>query len=306
MQPVLDKYCAKCHSGANPDGGYDLSGDKTRYFNMAYDNLLGRSRSYRQHDLDSGEMLASEKAKGKPLVHFFWLLQTPTAVNQPLWTGCFASRLPDYLDAEHCRKTIPLEDRQRIYLWIDANVPYYGTYANSRPQSPGLRDLWTDAASGRLSAWFARDFSGVYNRRCASCHGTYQDTTDWTGRFAWINLSNPQLSPALTAHLSKAAGGRGIDTPTGGRTPPMFTSTADPDYQTMLAAIETGRRLVHATPEADMPGFQVREKNRDATRFESAGIGDGASCRPTTMVPSPSSAPAPPDTPRGPKGRTND
>jgi len=125
--------------GPNPDGGYDLSGDKTRLFNMAYDNLLGRSRSYRQHDMASGEMLPREAARGRPLVHFYWLLRTPTAVNQPLWTGCHASRLPAYFEPSHCGRAIRPEDRRRIYVWIDANVPYYATYANTRPKSPGRR-----------------------------------------------------------------------------------------------------------------------------------------------------------------------
>ncbi len=256
VQPVLDKYCVRCHRGGNPAGGCDLTGDKTRYFNMAYDNLLGRSQSYRQHNMETGEMLPEEAAKGKPLVHFYWLLRTPSAVNQPLWTGCYASRLTEIVDSDHGGQKIPLEDRQRIYLWMDANVPYYGTYANSRPLSPGKRDLWTDVETGHLSAWFERDFSGVYNRRCASCHGKYEKTTDWTGRFAWINLTHPNLSPALTAHLSKTAGGRGITKSRQGRMPPLFADTTDPDYQTMLQAVETGRKLMLATPEADMPGFK--------------------------------------------------
>jgi mono/diheme cytochrome c family protein len=260
VQPVLDRHCVKCHNGSRPDGGYDLTGDKTRYFSMAYDNLLGRSRSYRQHDMETGEMLAAERAKGQPLVHFYWLLRTPTAVNQPLWTGCHASRLLVYVDTAHCGEQIPLADRQRIYLWIDANVPYYGTYAHSRPLSPGRRDLCTDVATGQLSAWFAQDFLGVYNRRCAACHGNLDSTTDWEGRFAWINFSRPQLSAALTAHLRKSAGGRGIDQPVNGQSPPRFDTTADPDYQTMLQAIETGRRLALATPEADMPGFRGARK----------------------------------------------
>ncbi|MDD3588073.1 MAG: DUF1080 domain-containing protein, partial [Thermoguttaceae bacterium] len=33
VQPVLDRYCVKCHDGPNQDGGYNLSGDKTRFFN---------------------------------------------------------------------------------------------------------------------------------------------------------------------------------------------------------------------------------------------------------------------------------
>jgi hypothetical protein len=259
VQPVLDKYCVKCHEGSNPDGGLLLCGDKTRIFNMAYDNLLGRSRSYRQHNMDSGEMLASEAAKGKPLVHFYWLLKTPTAVNQPLWTGSHASRLLDYVDTEHCGQKIPLDDRQRIYLWIDANVPYYGTYAHSRPKSPGRRDLCTDVDSGQESEWFARDFLGVYNRRCTSCHGPQPNPNDhgsiWDGRLAWIDFTHPAWSPALTAHLVKPLG-RGIDRPQDGRTPPMFTNTDDPDYQTMLRAIEKGKALMLANPEADMPGFK--------------------------------------------------
>jgi hypothetical protein len=260
VQPVLDKFCVECHHGANPDGGCDLSGDKTRFFNMAYDNLLGRSRSYRQHDMGSGQMLPEEQAHGKPLVHFYWLLRTPTAVNQPLWTGSHASRLLEYIEGDHGGRRLASEDRRRIYLWIDANVPYYGTYAHSRPLSPGKRDLATDLATGRPAAWFANDFLGVYNRRCADCHGKYPEPNDhaaiWDGRLAWINFSHPDWSPALTAHLAKSAGGRGIETLRNGQSPPQFASTADHDYQTMLRAIQEGKRLADETPEADMPGFR--------------------------------------------------
>lgn len=259
VQPVLDKYCVRCHEGPAPAGGCNLSGDKTRYFNMAYDNLLGRSRSYRQHNMETGEMLPEALAKGKPLVHFFWLLWTPTAVNRPLLTGCHASRLPEYFESRHCEQDIPAAARRRVYLWIDANVPYYGTYAHSRPLSPGKRDLWTDPRSGKLAAWFERDFLGVYDRRCVECHGRIEGTTDWTGRYAWIDLGRPEHSPALTAHLSKQAGGRGIETPLRGKTPPRFANTSDPDYQAMLRAIQAGRDLAFQTPEADMPGFRGAE-----------------------------------------------
>ena len=263
VQPVLDRHCVRCHRGADPAGGMDLTGDKTRLFSMAYDHLLGRSRSYRQHDMATGEMLPREKARPKPLVHFFWLLRTPTGVNRPLWTGSHASRLLEHVDTKHAGHAVPLADRQRIYLWIDADVPYYGTYAHSRPKSPGRRDLCTDAATGRPSAWFARDFLGVYDRRCASCHGKYPHPNDhariWDGRLAWINFSNPALSPALTAHLAKPAG-RGIAKPKDGRNPPVFRDTSDGDYRTMLRAIETGKALMLARPRADMPGFRGARK----------------------------------------------
>ena len=258
VQPVLDRYCVECHSGSDPDGGYDLTGDKTRYFSMSYDNLLGRSRSYRQHDMATGDMLPEEAAKGKPLVHFFWLLRTPSAVNQPLMTGTFACRLPDYLEESHVGREIPLPEKQRVYAWIDANVPYYGTYAHSRPKAPGRRDLCFDAGTGQPSAWYAKDFLGVYNRRCAECHGELKGTTDWEGRFAWINFTNPSHSPALTAHSPKDRGGRGISTAKEGEATFLFKNTEDPDYQTMLKAIGTGKRLSLETPRADMPGYVGR------------------------------------------------
>ena len=263
VQPVLDKYCIRCHSGPDPAGGMTLTGDKTRLFSMAYDNLLGRSRSYRQHDMATGEMLPEEKRKPKPLVHFFWLLRTPTGVNQPLWTGSHASRLLEHTDTTHCERRVPLADRRRIYAWIDADVPYYGTYAHSRPGSPGRRDLCTDAATGKESAWFARDFLGVYNRRCAGCHGKFPHPNDhgsiWDGRLAWINFSNPALSPALTAHLAKPAG-RGISLAPDPNSPPKFAGPDDADYRALLRAIEVGKQNMLAHPRADMPGFRGARK----------------------------------------------
>jgi hypothetical protein len=258
VQPVLDKYCVECHRGADPAGGYDLTGDKTRFFSMSYDNLLGRSRSYRQHDMATGVMLPEEQAKGQPLVHFYWLLRTPTAVNQPLWTGCHASRLTKILESDHCGRRIPLAERQRVYLWIDANVPYYATYAHSRPLTPGKRDLCADPATGKPAEWYARDYQAVYTRRCDGCHGhpdPKRPVIDWEGRFAWINFTNPRLSPALTAHLPKSQGGRGIHKTTDGRPIPQFAGPQDADYQTLLHAIESGARQAYALPEADMPGF---------------------------------------------------
>lgn len=223
---------------------------------MAYDNLLGRSRSYRQHNMDRGEMLPEEAAKGKPLVHFYWLLRTPTAVNRPLWTGSHASRLLEYIETDHCGEMIPPADRQRIYVWIDANVPYYATYDHSRPHSPGYRDLCTEVETGQESEWYAQRFLGVYQRRCESCHGRPPHPNDhgqiWDGRLAWINFSRPQHSPALTAHLAKEAGGRGLGTQAEGQGTVLWQQTDDPDYLSMLHAIEEGRRKMLAHPRVDV------------------------------------------------------
>ena len=173
-------------------------------------------------------------------------------------TGTFASRLPEYFEESHVGHVVPLADKQRIYAWIDANVPYYGTYAHSRPKAPGRRDLCHDADTGQPSEWYAKGFLGVYNRRCAECHGALEGTIDWEGRFAWINFTNPTLSPALTTHLPKGQGGLGISTATEGEASFVFGNTDDSDYQAMLGAIEAGKRLSLETPRADMPGYAGR------------------------------------------------
>jgi hypothetical protein len=208
-------------------------------------------------------MLPEEAAQGKPLVHFYWLLKTPTAVNQPLWAGSHASRLAELLESQHGDVRMPREDRERIYTWIDANVPYYGTFATSRPKCGGKRDLCQDPATAEPEAWFAHGFMPVYARRCATCHGEFPQTrliTCWDGRTAWINFTRPQYSAALTAHLPKSAGGRGIDKMRDGKPIPLFAGVDDPDYQTMLAAVREGKRHADAHPGPDMPGFRFARK----------------------------------------------
>jgi hypothetical protein len=123
---IFRRSCSRCWTSTAwsatavpiPTAAATLTGDKTRYFSMAYDNLLGRSRSYRQHDMATGDMLPEEAAKGRPLVHFFWLLRTPTAVNRPLTTGTFASRLPEYSGRVSRGALVPL-GRQAADLCLD-------------------------------------------------------------------------------------------------------------------------------------------------------------------------------------------
>ena len=103
----------------------------------------------------------------------------------------------------------------------------------------------------------------VYQNRCFSCHGDFLVSgraTCWDGRTAWLNFSRPQFSAALTAHLAKSAGGRGIDRNTDGKPIPLFADTSDADYQVMLRALETGRTQAFATPGPDMPGFKLTRK----------------------------------------------
>ncbi|MDO4586590.1 MAG: DUF1080 domain-containing protein [Planctomycetia bacterium] len=268
VQPVWDQYCISCHSGADPAGGYDLTGDKTRFFSVSYDHLLGKSRSYRQHNMLTGEMTPDEAQKEKPLVHFYWLLFTPSAVHQPGWSGTFASRLSDYLTKEHCGQEMSQEAKERVWLWIDSNVPYYGTYANAKPDSAGRRDRWAKRNGNDSANWMTQDVLPIYEKKCATCHqnlfGGNHDlpgvhdalNIDWTGRFAWINLSQPEHSFLLTTHLPQKEGGRGISTDPTIPDQWIFATKNDPDYQQMLRGIQEGNQEMLAIPEADSPTFQ--------------------------------------------------
>ena len=178
--------------------------------------------------------------------------------------------------------------------------PLLTTYFSARPGSRGDRDRWADNRDGRKHAdWYTQGFAPVYQRRCHSCHGPIplgqgqSDPYDFGGKWSWIDLSQPEWSPALTAHLAKAAGGRGLTekdvgkllTPrwtarrssliglwssiqddyrvmqaalAAGRKVELFRDTQDPDYQALLQAIHAGRQHVAELPEADMPGFVNR------------------------------------------------
>lgn len=269
VQPVLDKYCVSCHEGADPAGGCDLSGDLTRYFSESYESILLRSKSYRQADMLTGELTEAQQNLGKPLAQFYWLLYTTSAINEPYTTGALASRLPEYFNESHCGAKVDEKSLARVNLWLDSNAIYQGTYAHSRPLSAGRRDRWAPVDAPGQAAWFNDEFAPVYARKCAQCHkdllggnrdleGVYDARNiDWTGRFAWINLSRPENSPALNAHLPKEQGGRGISVDMNADAPRyVFETKDDPERLRMLHAIEKGREDALANPDADQPGFK--------------------------------------------------
>jgi cytochrome c553 len=224
VQPVFDKYCTKCHSGPDPNAGIDLSGDKTRFFNMAYDHLTERR-----------------------LVNFHWLLnEALVRAFLPLESGSRVSKLTEMIEAGHSNVKMDDESRRRIYTWIEGNVPYYGTYDHTRPGTPGSRDAVTG------TKWF-ETFQQVYRKRCASCHGNDFYTKNKGARHTWINLTHPEWSRALTAPLAKKAAGLQLCKPKEGKTPNLFANKSNPDYKKILEAIRQGKKQLYANPRMDMP-----------------------------------------------------
>jgi len=123
---------------------------------------------------------------------------------------------------------------------------YYGTYDHTRPGRPGSRD----AVAG--TKWFER-FDQVYRRRCASCHGKDFYTQNNGRHHTWINLTHPNWSRVLTAPLAKTAGGLQLCKPKDNKEPQLFPDKTDPDFKTILAAIDQGKKDLYANPRTDMP-----------------------------------------------------
>jgi len=249
VQPVFDRYCVECHSGRVPPAGIDLSGDKSRLFNMAFSTLTD-----------------------KKLVDFYYINHGPTGNFPPLRTGARVSKLTNLIESGHSKVNMDDESRRRIYAWIDANVPYYGTWDMSRPHTLGGRDTWFCVKGNRRvtpepEPWFG-EFHKLHQTHCAGCHGSFanMDMKRWSFREAsdrWINLTHPEYSRVLNAHLSKKAGGMEVTTAKKGKTPPVFQDTNDPIYRAMLATIQAGKRVLDARPRMDMAGGVAVPQQRD-------------------------------------------
>lgn len=111
VQPVLDRNCVRCHDGQEGPGRSKLAltGETMKNFSRAYLSLKPYLRWY-----EWGGASISQIA------------------THPGRIGADESPLTKILeDANHATKVNLSEaDRRRLYLWLDANVPFYGTYSH--------------------------------------------------------------------------------------------------------------------------------------------------------------------------------
>ena len=111
VQLTIDKHCVGCHSGENPKGHLDLVGVPFGKFSRSYDNLTGNGLiSYRACNSGSAHIQAVP-----PLTH-----------------GSIPSKLVEQIRKAPCKANLTRDEFIKIVTWIDANVPYYGTYRGKR------------------------------------------------------------------------------------------------------------------------------------------------------------------------------
>lgn len=227
VQPVLDRNCVPCHSGALPRGGLDLSGDKTDFFNVSYETLARENQGL----------------AGSPYVN--WI---PTYNGHeanilevtPLAWGSPRSKLADILlsghldDSNQPRIHLTAGEKRRILTWIDLNVPYYGTAETAYPEAEGSRRLYPEALESTLQQ--------VAQNRCAACH----ENGDIPRR-EYVRITNPDLNSFLTAPLARRAGGSEI-------CGPVFETTEDADYLAVLNTFSPVLEQLQHRPRLDMAG----------------------------------------------------
>jgi hypothetical protein len=249
VQGVLDRNCIQCHNEREQPADVDLTGDMTDFFNVSYD-ILGRTGTqgqwnWIQHGSPSGPEFDAVRGMS-PWVEWIWTINgaghNVLEIAPRRW-GSPASKLAEIILSGHPdengqpRVNVPEADRRRVYLWMDLNIPYYGTSSSNHKARLGSRRMMPLDLDATLSE--------VASRRCASCH------QEGIPRKHYTRIENPEHNSFLLAPLAIQAGG----TQKCGQ--PIFATADDPDYRKILATFEPIHALLKERPRADMDDFQL-------------------------------------------------
>jgi len=174
VQGVFDRNCVECHNEREQPANVDLTGDMTDFFNVSYDVLCRTGTqaewNWIRHGSPSGPKHDSVRGMS-PWVEWIWTINgaghNVLEITPKRW-GSPASKLAEIIRTGHPdeegkpRVDVPDEDRRRVYLWIDLNVPYYGTSSSNHKARLGSRRMMPLNLDSTLAE--------VASRRCASCH----------------------------------------------------------------------------------------------------------------------------------------
>ncbi len=222
IQPLLDKYCVECHNPYTREASLDLTHTLTpshalSYWELSRRDMLGDNRNRPQSDF------------------------------APYEIGSQASRLFQMVVAEHHGVKFTEHDLKILRFWLETGAPYAGTYAANGTgllgwyymNEPYRNDLdWPENQA----------LSETMIRRCEECHPHdksplpryLSENLHWP---IFYNFSDPEKSRILLAPLTKTAGGIGLcfRQESNGSRSPVFENKEDPDYQTILKAIQRGQ-----------------------------------------------------------------
>jgi len=243
VQPIFDKHCLKCHGREKPAAGLELSGDKTDFFNVSYENLVRKGTP-------AEDFMMGGTAKKFDNEYTKWI---PTYNGQeanilqidPGEWGAKASVLGQLIESGHKnrkgRPRIQLTDLEKlkIYMWMDLNVPYYGGSNSNYQVNRGCRQ--------QIPTGFIGAFKDIASRRCVSCHHQKDSLSvfSYPEQFA-LRIDNPQLNPILLAPLNPESGG------TGKCDKIIFKNKKDKDYRKLMQIFAGLQKDLADRPRMDM------------------------------------------------------
>jgi len=111
VQPVLDTYCVRCHSGPKPKKGLVLTGEPQGHFTRSY-NALAPRVAWSAWGGRGGDF---RKVNCEPL-------------SRPDFFGARGSPLMRMLLGGHNDVSLTSKDIERLATWMDANALFYGTF----------------------------------------------------------------------------------------------------------------------------------------------------------------------------------
>ncbi len=222
VQPVLDRHCVKCHSGEEGAPEPELTGDRTDYFCVSYENLARKGTG-----AESGGDVGPDMARYGRNPYTSWIPTLNCLEENILWItpkfwGSPASLLSRVIASGHPdgegkrRVALSADERLRIHMWIDLNVPFYGTSQSKQPKLRGCRRVYP-AAIDAVKAEIER------KKRVALPYQFY------------VRYDHPERNAWLARGLA-----RGI-----------FESTDDPDYKRLLDEIVKARPLLDLRNHVD-------------------------------------------------------
>jgi hypothetical protein len=111
VQATFDKRCISCHSGDKAKAGLSLTGEPTTDWCRSYESIFG---------------------KGLVAVRHSGYGRSQYVPQTPLHYGSHLSKLTAHLREDPCKGELTKEEFIRIVTWMDANIPFYGTYRGKR------------------------------------------------------------------------------------------------------------------------------------------------------------------------------
>ncbi|MBM3861329.1 MAG: hypothetical protein FJ395_17010 [Verrucomicrobia bacterium] len=122
VQPVLDRHCVKCHSGAKSKGKSDLTGTPEKGFTRSYWSLCG-SNAWQERRL-------KPELDAQDLVPRYWMRNQIQITPPDDIRSARRSRLMRMLldPPGHNNVKLSDDDIRRLAAWIDCNAIFYGVY----------------------------------------------------------------------------------------------------------------------------------------------------------------------------------